>query len=366
MRKKGIWVVVSVLVILGLLLGGFGCAAPAPAPTPTPTAPPAVPEKVYEWKMQSMFNTPDRPYQTGCVEYAELVEKMSDGRIKISTFAPGAIVPAYEMGDAVGKGVLEIVHFHLGYMVGKDLGFGILGYLPGAFTEHRDMDYYMWERGGVDIAREMCAELNIYYVGNIGLNENENVWSKVPIRTWDDAKGLKFRSSGIAGALYEKLGFSIVSMPAGELYDAYSKGVVDAGEYGNNAQMRDMSMHEVTKYLIYPMIHQMSTNTSILVNMDVWNELPEDLQAILFAASRTQCARQIHVLHSDELKVNQWLKDYGMEFIELSAEDQEIELQAAMEVWSESATASPNAMRILQGMTDYMKEIGYLPADYTL
>ena len=364
MKKRGIWVAVSVLVVFGLLLGGFGCATPAP--TPTPTAPPTTPEKVYEWKMQSMFNTPERTWEAGIVYFADLVNEMSDGRIQIDTFPPGAIVPAYEMGDACGKGVLDIMHFHEGYWVGKDLAFGILGYLPGAFDYYQDLDYWLWGRGGAEIEREMFAPYNIYWLGNTGLDENENLWSKVPIRSFADAKGLSMRSSGIAGSLYEKLGFSIVSMPAGELYDALSKGVVDCGEYGNNTQMKDLSIHEVTKYIISPMIHQMSTNCYVGVNMDRWNELPEDLQAILFAAIRTMSWNQVHALHSDELKVNEWLKGYGMEFIELSPADCEIQMKAAMEVWSESATASPNAKRVLESMVDYLKEIGEVPADYQL
>lgn len=40
MKRKRIWVVVSVLVVLGLLVGGFGCKAPAPEVTPTPTPTP--------------------------------------------------------------------------------------------------------------------------------------------------------------------------------------------------------------------------------------------------------------------------------------------------------------------------------------
>ena len=32
MKNRGIWVVVSVLLVLGLLLGGFGCKAPAGKP----------------------------------------------------------------------------------------------------------------------------------------------------------------------------------------------------------------------------------------------------------------------------------------------------------------------------------------------
>jgi len=67
MKKKSIWLVVSVVVVLGLLIGGFGCAqeaAPAPGPAPTKTvtktvettvtATPAKPE-FKEWKIGAIF-----------------------------------------------------------------------------------------------------------------------------------------------------------------------------------------------------------------------------------------------------------------------------------------------------------------------
>lgn len=380
--KGKLWLIVlAIVLVAGLVV--TSCAKPttptttAPtgtkptattptATTPTTTAPSPTQAKVFKWKMQSMFNTPERTWQTGSVEFAELVNEMSDGRIQIEIFPAGTIVPTTELADACGKGVLDIIHFHLGYLVGKDLGYGFLGYLPGGFDRFEDLDYWVWERGGVDIIREMTEPLNIWYVSNLGLDENENLWSSVPIRTWDDAKGLKMRSSGVAGQLYTELGLSIVSLPSAEVYDALSKGVVDCAEYGNNTQMKDLGTQEVAKYLISPMIHQMSTNTEIHVNVDRWNELPDDLKAIVYAAARTQCWRQVHVLHTDELTVNQYLKDYGVEFIELSDADYQKEIQAAEKVWSNSAKASANALRILESMTDYLKEIGYLPADYQL
>ncbi|MFC2066935.1 TAXI family TRAP transporter solute-binding subunit [Chloroflexota bacterium] len=41
MKNRGIWIITSVLVILGLLMAGFGCATPAPAPAPAPAPKPA-------------------------------------------------------------------------------------------------------------------------------------------------------------------------------------------------------------------------------------------------------------------------------------------------------------------------------------
>ena len=58
MKRKGIWVVVSVLVVLGLLLGGFACApTPTPAPTTTPTTPTqASPAPVEPIKIGGLFS----------------------------------------------------------------------------------------------------------------------------------------------------------------------------------------------------------------------------------------------------------------------------------------------------------------------
>ncbi len=42
MNRKGTCIVVSVLVLLGLLMGTFGCSQPAPTPTPAPDANPRV------------------------------------------------------------------------------------------------------------------------------------------------------------------------------------------------------------------------------------------------------------------------------------------------------------------------------------
>lgn len=39
MKKKGIWISLSILLVLGLLLGSFGCQTSAPAPSPAPTKP---------------------------------------------------------------------------------------------------------------------------------------------------------------------------------------------------------------------------------------------------------------------------------------------------------------------------------------
>ena len=51
--------------------------------------------------------------------YADRVDKMSNGRIKIEVLPDGAIVPAFEILDAVDKGIVEGGYAWTHYWSGK-------------------------------------------------------------------------------------------------------------------------------------------------------------------------------------------------------------------------------------------------------
>src|SRR6185295_7307622 len=51
--------------------------------------------------------------------YADRVDKMSNGRIKIEVLPDGAIVPAFEILDAVDKGIVEAGYAWTHYWSGK-------------------------------------------------------------------------------------------------------------------------------------------------------------------------------------------------------------------------------------------------------
>src|SRR4051812_9950389 len=51
--------------------------------------------------------------------WAERVKVLSGGRLLIETLPPGAVVPAFEVLDAVHKGVIDGGHTAAAYWVGK-------------------------------------------------------------------------------------------------------------------------------------------------------------------------------------------------------------------------------------------------------
>ncbi|MBI2197787.1 MAG: hypothetical protein HYU42_04195 [Candidatus Rokubacteria bacterium] len=81
--------------------------------------PPAAAQKTVTLKMQATWPAGWTLYDN-FTQFAERVNKLSGGRLKIETLPAGAIVPAFEVLDAVHKKVLDGGHSWAAYWVGKN------------------------------------------------------------------------------------------------------------------------------------------------------------------------------------------------------------------------------------------------------
>src|SRR4030042_6154164 len=91
MTKKGIWVLVSVVVVLVLLLGVFGCKAPATSTTTSPTTPTTTqtPSEVITLKWHNSF--PSCALNLAEQMWMDEVEAATNGRIKFEKIFGGAL-----------------------------------------------------------------------------------------------------------------------------------------------------------------------------------------------------------------------------------------------------------------------------------
>src|SRR5262245_56003293 len=70
------------------------------------------------WKYQSTWPTKDI-FHEFAVDYAKKVNEMSGGRLKLDVLAAGAVVPAFQLQDAIHTGVLDGGHGVTAYWYGK-------------------------------------------------------------------------------------------------------------------------------------------------------------------------------------------------------------------------------------------------------
>ena len=67
-------------------------------------------KKIYNWKMVTTWPKNFPALGTGAEIFANMITEASGGRLNISVFGAGEIVPAFEAMDAVSSGAIEMGH----------------------------------------------------------------------------------------------------------------------------------------------------------------------------------------------------------------------------------------------------------------
>lgn len=317
-------------------------------------------EPEHHWRIQSLWEGGTINQQV-FERFAERVEEMTDGRVVIEPLPVGSVVGVLETLDAVSAGVLDGHQTAPSYFTGRDPGFGVLGDLNGAYFGYEGPyrgQEIMENYGGLDLLREMYADYNIYAIGVIWWGV-ESLPSKVPLRGVDDFDGVKIRvPEGLPPDMFAAAGAAPVTMPGAEVYTALERGVIDAADWGTLSMNYDLGFHEITDYFIHPGIHAMPMG-DVAVNMDRWNELSPDLQAILTVAVRDFARDMIQTVAREDAKA---LEAYGEQAEQISWSEEEVSKlrELARQAWEEHAERSEYARRALEVQLEYLEERGLI------
>ena len=240
--------------------------------------------KTYSWKMVTTW-PPNFPIlDEGCKLFAELVEQMSGGRMKIRVFGGGELVPALEIFDAVRNGSAEIGHGSAYYWAGKSSAASFFATIPFGMNAQQ-VSSWINAGDGLALWQELYANFGLIPLpaGNTGVQMGG--WFNKEINSISDLRGLKMRIPGLGGAVLEKAGGSPVLLAGGELYTGLERGIIDATEWLSPFHDSLMGFDEIAKYYYTPGWHEPGTNLEIILNKEKFEELPDDLQAIIKAAS---------------------------------------------------------------------------------
>jgi TRAP-type mannitol/chloroaromatic compound transport system substrate-binding protein len=95
-------------------------------------------------------------------KFGDRIEKMSGGRLKIEVLPDGAVVPAFEILDAVDKGIVESGYAWTHYWSGKHPAAGIFSNpMAGAGVGLDQLSHVAWlfEGGGYDLYRKFYSDI---------------------------------------------------------------------------------------------------------------------------------------------------------------------------------------------------------------
>ena len=314
-------------------------------------------------KLQSSSRAGDWAHRFMTDGWANKVEVMSEGKLKIDVLPTRAVVPHRETIDAVANGILDGDLNAVSYFAGRDPAFAIIGDLIAGYDTADQVQTFCMHGGGKEILQKLYdkyAKGKVHVIG-CGPYSREAFVSKVPIRSVAEFEGVKLRSpEGLAAEVFRLAGASPVSLPFSEVYTSLEKGLIDAADASAYVNNTASGMHKIAKYPIYPGIHSMAV-LQFIINKDVWNKLGPAKQAILetwYIAAYASMRREADLQDRD--LVAQDKAEGRLNVIDWPQEERDKFRRIAVKAWEDFGGKTELAKEALDAHISFMKRIGLL------
>jgi TRAP-type mannitol/chloroaromatic compound transport system substrate-binding protein len=220
------------------------------------------------------------------LDFGKRVTDMTGGDLKIEVLPAGAVVPAFQLLDAVSKGVLDGGHGVLVYHYGKNTALALWGSGPGYGMDANMLLAWHKYGGGKALLEKIFDGIgaNVVSFPYAPLYTQPLGWFKKPVQSVDDFKGLKYRTVGISIDLFTALGAAVNALPGGEIVAAIDRGLLDAAEFNNASSDRALGFADVSKICMLQSYHQNSEQLEISFNKDRFKGLPAKMQVLIESA----------------------------------------------------------------------------------
>lgn len=206
----------------------------------------------------------------------EELEKRTKGQVKVDVVSlPELGLTGFELVRVSRAGLVDIADVTLGYVAGDvPLVEGVD--LPGLYP---NLDASVKAHGSwLAAVKKHEDKLGGIVLGGY-LWPHQVIYSRKPVRSPADLKGLKIRVYGTAQADFARaLGMEPVSIAFAETYTALERGTVDAGFTGTYSGYA-LKWYEVAKYLVDVNV---GPNSGVLVvSKRTWDRLSPETRATL-------------------------------------------------------------------------------------
>jgi TRAP-type mannitol/chloroaromatic compound transport system substrate-binding protein len=307
------------------------------------------------WRLTSSFpKSLDTLFGVNDV-FAKKVSDMSGGKFQISTHAGGEIVPALGTVDALQAGTVEAANTAPYYYFGKDPTFALGCAIPFGLNS-RQMTAWMYEGNGLKLMRDFYRSYNIisFPMGNTGAQMGG--WWRKEIKSLADIKGVKFRTGGFSGRVYERLGGVAANIPGGEIYAALEKGTVDAAEWVGPYDDEKLGFNKVAPYYCYPGYWEGGPQIDLHVNTKAWDALSPEYKAIVECAAayaHTDMQAKYDARNAAALKR---LVAGGTKLIRFPRDLMDAAFKESMTLYSELSASNPNWKKVYDDYSAFRRD----------
>lgn len=251
--------------------------------------------------------------------YIDEVSKRSGINIKIEEYFGGVLAKAPDCLDALGKGVYDIGWISPALTPGKTPINFIINATPLIVKT-----LYSGCAAADELVRTFPPAGDEYKKNNLKFLFHTGVWhytliSTKPVKSIKDIKGLRTRTFGYLSKVWAELGGIPISISIAEAYDALQRGTIDGVLTQPMPIVKSLRLFEIAKH--YFAIELGSLPTPTVMNLDVWNKLPEKVRNEMLKLEIDMPKIVDKLINNEELKCISEMKKKGVHFYEPSTED---------------------------------------------
>lgn len=286
---------------------------------------------------------PMDPVAKDAMSFAERFNQRAGGKYVIEVHPGSSLIQIFESLDAVRTGMVEMALWPTGIFASADRRFAAseLPFLTNNVEADAVVQSKLMQLYNEFMEKKFSAKV-VYTHTLPGIN----LLSKSPIKTLGDWKGLMTQSiSPQSAKIVKALGGAPVPMPFTEGYQALQKGVVNAAINGTSGFVQ-FKMFEVADYMTRAFL--MSSGVLLAVNLEQFNQMPEDIQQILIETGlEQQRISNAFWIKANEMMVSK-LQEFGVTVYNVP--------QAERDKWK--AQLKPDLDKILKSMgSDFSQKL---------
>ena len=288
----------------------------------------------------------------GAQTVCDRVSAMTGGKFTIEPYAAGEIVPGLEVLDAVQNGTVECGHTASYYYVGKNPALAFGTSMPFGLTAQQQNAWF-YHGGGLDTMHKLYSDFNVinFPAGNTGAQMGG--WFKKEVKSLRDLNGLKMRIPGLGGKVMARLGVNVQVLPGGEVYLALDRGAIDAAEWVGPYDDVKLGLNKAADFYYYPGWWEPGATLEVQVNKSQWDKLPVEYQEIFKTAAMEANLNMLAQYDALNRNALQSLIKGGTKLTPYSPEILQAAQKAALSIYEENASASPEFQEIYQQWSEF-------------
>ncbi len=290
---------------------GLAAGCDCSAPEGLPAAAGAIRER--ELRMVTTWPKDFPGLGTAAERVGRFITELSGGAIRVRIFSAGELVGAFDSFDAVSNGSADLYHGAEYYWAGKSKAYPFFTAVPFGMTASEIIGWTEFG-GGQALWDELSAKFNIKPFTAANTGHQLGGWFKKPIDSLNDLNGLKVRMPGLGGEVLRRLGASPVTIPGGEIFAGLQSGLIDGAEWVGPWNDLAFGFYREAKYYYWPGFQEPGAQCAAGVNLDVWNGMTPQEQAIIASAChRANYLCLAEFTHYNGVALEQLVKEHGVE-----------------------------------------------------